>query len=64
MTTSPREAIDRVYNGFWANEVRVRRNEIIDQQDLLNQIDREARGLGVTRQAFIKARVADAFISR
>ena len=28
--------------------------------DLLHEIDREARRLGVTRQAFIKLRLADA----
>jgi len=32
--------------------------------DLLSEIDREARRLGVTRQAFIKLRVADALPSR
>ena len=32
--------------------------------DLLREIDREARRLGVTRQAFIKLRVADTLPSR
>lgn len=30
--------------------------------DLLREIDREARRLGVTRQAFIKVRVADSLV--
>jgi hypothetical protein len=32
--------------------------------DLLRQIDREARRLGVTRQAFIKIRVADSLVKK
>ena len=40
-----------------------RRVDVDFPVDLLNQIDREARRLGVTRQAFIRARLADAFIS-
>jgi len=32
--------------------------------DLLSEIDREARRLGVTRQAFIKLRLADALPTR
>jgi len=32
--------------------------------DLLSAIDREARRLGVTRQAFIKLRLADALAGR
>jgi len=32
--------------------------------DLLQEIDREARRVGVTRQAFIKLRLADALASR
>ena len=41
-----------------------RRVDVDFPVDLLNEIDREARRLGVTRQAFIKARLADVFISR
>lgn len=32
--------------------------------DLLNAIDREARRIGVTRQAFIKLRLADTLAAR
>ena len=36
---------------------------IVDVQiDLLREIDQEARRLGVTRQAFIKIRLADALV--
>lgn len=41
----PRRAVQRVNVDFPA--------------DLLREIDREARRLGVTRQAFIKIRIAD-----
>lgn len=47
-----------------ANSVRpgraVQRVNVLFPVDLLREIDQEARRLGVTRQAFIKVRLADA----
>ena len=50
--------------GSLANTVRpgraVQRVNVDFPVDLLREIDQEARRLGVTRQAFIKVRLADA----
>jgi len=42
---------------------RVQRVNVDFPVDLLREIDHEARRLGVTRQAFIKVRLADAFLN-
>jgi hypothetical protein len=46
----------------FAGTVVRRAHEACAPLDLLREIDQEARRLGVTRQAFIKVRLADALV--